>query len=108
MYHFYVGQVPVGYFDFKIVDERKLPRRVAGAYQAATVLIRRPDGTVYSGGDAYPWANPFDHVKYKFGAVSPFTMPGEYMFQIKLVRRYEPVGVDYTDPIAVDVFEAFE
>lgn len=108
MYQFYVGQVPVGEFFFKTVDERKLPRRVSGSYQAATVLIRRPDGTVYSDGFAFPTMKPVHGVYYQFGKTSPFTMPGEYMFQIKLVRKYEPVGVDYTDPIAIDVFEAFE
>lgn len=108
MYHFYVGQVPAGRYFFKIVDERKLPRRVSGEYQDATVLIRRPDGTVYSDGSAFPTMNPIHGIHYQFGDTSPFTIPGEYLFQIKLVRRYEPVGVDYTDPIAIDVFETIE
>ncbi|MDI9916906.1 hypothetical protein [Rhodococcus sp. IEGM 1379] len=108
MYRFYVGQIPVGDFFFKIVDERKLPRKVAIWYQSATVLIRRPDGTVYSDGFAYPNVNPVHGIDYRFGSTSPFTMPGEYAMQIKLVRDREPFGVDYTDPVAIDVFEAIE
>ncbi|MFF1944302.1 hypothetical protein ACFVWF_19430 [Rhodococcus qingshengii] len=106
MKNFYVGQIPAEEIVFKTLDERKLPRQIVGLYQSAKVLIRRPDGSVYSDGSAFLYANPFHGVSYRFGNVSPFTMPGEYVIQIKLSRGSGQF--DYTDPIAIDVFEAIQ
>lgn len=105
MKNFYVGQRPAESVLFKTVDERKLSKRILGVYQQAKVLIRRPDGTVYSQGSATIVSNPANGVDYTFGSESPFTSAGEYSIQIKLTRRTGEF--DYTDPIFLDVFEAY-
>ncbi|BDE58991.1 hypothetical protein GS433_18885 [Rhodococcus hoagii] len=108
MKKFFVGQLPVEPVLFKIVDERKLPRRVLN-YRTVQVIWRRPDGSIYSDGHAVTISNPFDGVAYEFGATSPFTQAGEYQIQIKLTED-DPAGerCDYTDVIALDVFESLE
>ncbi|WP_283261240.1 hypothetical protein [Rhodococcus sp. IEGM 1379] len=87
------------------MDERRFTKRILGTYQQAQVFIRRPDGTLYSEGSAMIVSNPVNGVIYEFGITSPFTVAGEYSIQIKLTRRTGEF--DYTDPIFLDVFEAY-
>lgn len=107
MKKFYVNQLPIEPVLFKVVDEYKQPRDVM-KYFTAKVFWRRPDATVYSEGSAILVNSPFDGVYYQFGATSPFTTAGEYQIQIKLYGYTSADHFDYTDLIAVDVFENLE
>lgn len=107
MKKFYVNQLPIDPVLFKIVDEHKQSRNVM-IYQSAKIFIRRPDGTVYSEGSAILINNPFHGVVYEFGSTSPFSIPGEYQIQIKLYGYDSADQCDFTDLIAIDVFDSLE